>query len=171
MKRQDAYNAIAIVEGAAIQLGNAMNLETQLADERALVKHAGIQRLLDAKTFTSVTAAEKGIEFDQIYLEHRGKERAAVADRIFWEGKLKAATLRAQLAVELCAIDEQAQEPDLETQDSFIQALLDSEGVPDRGDEGEPLTLVQRVQSLLPAKESDFSADVQLDGFGSEARS
>lgn len=115
MTRQDAFNAIAIVEGAAIQLGNAMHLETQLADERALVKHAGIQRLLDAKTFTSVTAAEKGIEFDQTYLEHRAKERAAVADRIFWEGKFKAADHRARLAVELCVIDEQAR--DLESEE------------------------------------------------------
>lgn len=63
--------------------------------------HAGVQRLLDAKKFTSVTAAERGIEFDEEYMAHRQQERDAVAHRILMEGKLAAAKLRARLAVEI----------------------------------------------------------------------
>jgi len=103
--RAQADQAITAVEALSIELAAAMNAETQRADERALVKHAGIQRLLDAKKFTSVTSAERGIEFDEEYMAHRQRERDAVAHRILMEGKLAAAKLRARLAVEAWSQD------------------------------------------------------------------
>ena len=116
MTREDAHICIAHVEGAALRLAEAMTTESALEDERALVKVAGIQRLMDLgpNPLTgkphSVSSAEAIIEQDFRYMEHRVKQRQAVANTILFRAKLKAAELRAQFAVELAAIDALAQE-------------------------------------------------------------
>lgn len=114
MTRDQAYTEIASIEGAAIRLAEATNRETELADLRSLEKDAAIRRLMAAGTYTSVTSAEKYVEADPDFLAHRKREREAVADRIVMQAKYEAAKLRAHLAVELCAIDEQARDIDEE---------------------------------------------------------
>jgi hypothetical protein len=103
--RETALAEIANVEEAAKRLAIATNRETQLEDERTLIKDGGIKRLMEAKTFGSVTAAEKGIEFDTEYMAHRRRQREAVADRIEATGEFEAAKLRARLYVEMAAVD------------------------------------------------------------------
>jgi hypothetical protein len=112
--RESALAEIRAVEQYASDLADATSLETKLADTRTFIKDAGIGRLIASKRFSSVTAAEKGIEFDDDFMAHREAERIAVADRIMAEGRYEAAKLRARLAIELCAIDEQARELDEE---------------------------------------------------------
>lgn len=114
MTRENAYQAIAAVEGAATNLVVATCREMELEDNRALVKDAGIKRLMASGVATSVTGAEKVIELDVEYMAHRAAQREAVADRIFAQGKLEAAKLRARLAVEIWAQDAAAEPEEIE---------------------------------------------------------
>lgn len=95
----DAVEAIAKVTAAADALGQAKNVESQLEDERALVKQAATKRLMEAGTASSATAAEKIVETDGGYALHRQQQRQAVlATQQAW-GAYEAAKLRAELAV------------------------------------------------------------------------
>lgn len=120
MTREEAYIAIAAVEGAALALAGSVERETELEDARPLIKGEAIKRLMESALNPltgkphSVSSAEAVVERDPQYMEHRRTQRAAVCDTIVMRAKLHAAELRARLAVELAAIDEQAKEPEYE---------------------------------------------------------
>jgi hypothetical protein len=163
MTRDRALEEISKVETAAFVLASAMSLETRLADERALKKDDAIARLRQANIATSVTAAEKIVERDEEFMAHRIAEREAVAERIVAEGKLAASKFRAQLAVEMAAIDEQAREADYEIVDPMdthvghlvekVDRMLDDAGVPQKPLESAPhgpfLGIDERVRLLI----------------------
>ena len=86
---------------AAKKLADATILEMQLEDERALVKDAGIVRLIETGRERSVTAAEKYIEKDEQYMAHRAKQYDAVRGRIMARAAYDSAVLGARLTVEL----------------------------------------------------------------------
>jgi hypothetical protein len=166
--RQSAFEMIAAVEGAALFLADATAEELRLSDERSLQKDAAIRRLMAAGTYTSVTKAEAFVEFDAEFLKYRESERQAVAARIIAQGKLEAAKLRARLAVELVAIDEQARDPDVEEMQRSTEAklehdleqiddMLDKAGIIQKGADGLYLGIVERVRLLI-----DQRADAEV---------
>lgn len=166
--REEAFETIALIEGAALHLADCTVTEQRLADERALVKDDAISRLRTSGMATSVSAAKEIVERDIEFYEHRKLERAAVAARILAEGKLSAAKLRARLSVEMAAIDEAAREPDYEIVDDGhrkqaddvfdeIYGLLDKAGIIDRNDDGTFIGIVERVRLLV-----DQQADAEV---------
>ena len=118
MTRENAYNAIALVEGAALRLADATAREMELEDHRPLIKGEAIKRLMEVAPNPltgkahSVSSAEAVVEQDPTFMEHRRTQRSAVADRILMQGRYETAKLRARLAVELAAVDSVAQEID-----------------------------------------------------------
>lgn len=124
MTREDAYIAIAGIEGAAILFARASERELDLEDTRHLVKKAAMNRIIESGAATSATAAEKLVHEDIAYASHLQAQRAAVVEKIVFEGKFRAAQLRARLAVELCAIDEQARDDNSDpTNGEYTKAL------------------------------------------------
>jgi len=111
MTRGQCYTEIAHVEGAALNLTQAVANEMALEDERALVKVEAIRRIMESAPNAltgkphSASSAEAIVEQDAVYYEHRAKQRAAVCDVILMRGKYEAARLRARFAVELAAMD------------------------------------------------------------------
>jgi hypothetical protein len=96
--------AIQRVRSAARQLGDARAAEQALEDERPLVKAAAVRRLIEAGRAASPTAAEKVVEEDGAYAEHRRRQRdAVIATQVAW-GEWEAAKLEGQLTVAL-AVD------------------------------------------------------------------
>jgi hypothetical protein len=161
--RDQTYTEIAAIEGAALNLALATDREMDMADQRALVKDAGIKRLMAAGTFGSVTAAEKGIEFDAEYMAHRKLEREAVANRIVMQAKYDAAKLRARLAVELSGYSELVAAEEESIQQHALDKLdrmLDDAGVKQKRDDGQYLGVVQRLELLLAQRAARQRTDL-----------
>lgn len=87
-----------ILDEAAEALADAINNETSLEDERALIKVAAVKRLMESGAASSVTAAEKIVESDAGYALHRSQQREAVMRKQMAFAGWEAAKLRARLA-------------------------------------------------------------------------
>lgn len=82
------------LEGAALAYAAAANYESQMEDQRALVKVAAILRLMAAENLAA-TNAEKRVEADALYAEHRAKQREAVVATMLARARFKAMEARA----------------------------------------------------------------------------
>lgn len=166
MNRDQAERVITIVDYVASELAAATTLEIALEDQRTIVKDGGIRRLMAAGLYTSVTAAEKNIEFDTEYMAHRQAQRVAIRERIEAQGKLEAAKMRARLAVEAYALsngntddgdldaspsleDYKAEAAKLEGVVDRIYAMLDNASIQDRDKDGVFLSIEARIALLI----------------------
>lgn len=104
----DLDAALAALELAGAQLGDARAREMELEDTRAILKVQVVQRVLAAGGIAgheakSATAAEKLVEFDDEYTALRARQRDAVIAVDARRGVYDAAKLRAQHAVHTLA--------------------------------------------------------------------
>lgn len=93
-----AYNAIEAVEDAAIRLGECRAGEMQLEDERGLLKAAATKRIM-ARDNIAATNAEKIVESDEEYANHRKAQRLAVIATETARGAFYSARFRAELCI------------------------------------------------------------------------
>lgn len=164
MTRENAYIAIASIEGAALLVAQATAREMDLEDARHIVKQRAMNRLISTGVASSATAAEKLVHTDEEYSLHLRAQRDAVVEKIVLEGKLVAAKLRARLAVELVALDPdddgdleggpsledyKSQALKLEHEIDAIDKMLDDHQVPSRADDGRMLGITPRIEMLL----------------------
>ena len=82
---------------AAERLAQAVANEMRLADQRALIKDAAIVRIVESGQERSATAAEKVVEKDEQYMEHRRAQYESVKERIRAQGGYDAAVIGARL--------------------------------------------------------------------------
>ena len=94
-------DALLAIGQAAERLAQAVAKEMRLADERALVKDAAIVRIIESGQERSATAAERVVEKDEQYMEHRRAQYEAVKERIRAQGEYDAAVVGARLTCEL----------------------------------------------------------------------
>jgi hypothetical protein len=107
---EQAERDIARIEDVARTLADAVNLCTQLEDNRALVKAAAVRRIMqttneETQKPHSATSAEKVVEIDPFYAEHRSAQREAEIAKQVAFAQYEAAKLTARLAVECVALD------------------------------------------------------------------
>jgi len=93
-------DCLLAIAAAGERLADATIREMQLEDQRALVKDEAIGRLRVAGE-RSVTAAEKVIEKDPLYMEHRQAQYRAIRERIRARAEYDGAVLAARLTIEL----------------------------------------------------------------------
>lgn len=74
---------------------DALNHETQLEDDRAAIKADAVVRIMKRDSIAA-TPAEKIVETDAAYFEHRAKQRAAVVARFRADAEYKAAEIKAR---------------------------------------------------------------------------
>lgn len=94
-----AERVVAGVQMVAHALAEAIVQEMELADQRPLIKDAAIIRIVESGQERSATAAEKVVERDPEYAEHRRRQYDAVRTRIAAEAAYEVAKLNARLAV------------------------------------------------------------------------
>ena len=100
-REQRARASIAALDAAAARCASAHNRVAELEDERALVKPEAIKRIMAHGLATSNSAAEKIVEQDPFYAEHRSKQRNAETERWASLAAWEAAKLAARLDVSL----------------------------------------------------------------------
>jgi hypothetical protein len=71
-------------------LGNALALEQELEDDRAAIKADAIRRVMKRDDLAA-TPAEKIVETDEQYFQHRAKQRASIIARYRADAEYKAA--------------------------------------------------------------------------------
>lgn len=94
-----ARRSIELLHNAAYECAQAHNHVAELEDERALIKPEAIKRIMEQGLAGSNSAAEKIVEQDPFYAEHRVKQRQAENLRWASLGCWEAAKLTAQLDV------------------------------------------------------------------------
>jgi hypothetical protein len=131
--QREALAAIQDIREAANDLGWQCAQEMELEDRRPLVKRDAIQRIM-VRDGIAATPAEKIVETDEAYMQHRAKQRAAVVETYRARGAYEAAKLEAALAVEMLRVEQQNQRTvsaDLERLErvvSTVQALERTSG-------------------------------------------
>ncbi len=103
-QRQQA--AIEQLERAADRLAVALTNVALLEDNRALVKRDAIKRLVESGACSSPSAAEKVVEADEAYANHRATQRDAEYERHRAIAGFEAAKLSARIATELVIAEE-----------------------------------------------------------------
>lgn len=98
---QKARATIVALENAAARVAHALNTIAELEDARALIKPEAIKRLIEAGAGSSATAAEKIVERDGDYANHRLKQRDAECEKWGALAAYEAAKLSAALDVAL----------------------------------------------------------------------
>lgn len=96
-----ARATIAELENAAMRVAFAMTTIEALEDDRALIKPQAIKRLMESGAASSATAAEKIVEQDFDYNQHRAKQREAEREKWGALAAWEAAKLSAALDVAL----------------------------------------------------------------------
>lgn len=94
-------DALLAIGHAGERLAQAVAKEMRLADERALIKDAAIVRIIESGQERSATAAEKVVEKDEQYMEHRRAQYEAVKERIRAQAEYDSAVVGARLTCEL----------------------------------------------------------------------
>jgi hypothetical protein len=92
--------AISDIEKDGDEKGAAYDLVAELEDQRPLVKADAIRRLMETGKATSATAAEKVVELDADYMDHRAKQRAAEIERHRMNARFESAIANAHYRVE-----------------------------------------------------------------------
>lgn len=87
-------SAVAKLKARADALGLALTLEQSLEDDRAAIKADAIKRVM-VRDGIAATPAEKIVETDAYYFEHRDKQRDSIISRIradaeYWAAKCEA---------------------------------------------------------------------------------
>lgn len=100
---QKARATIVALENAAARVAHALNTIAALEDARALIKPEAIKRLIEAGAASSATAAEKIVERDGDYANHRLKQRDAECEKWGALAAYEAAKLSAALDVALAS--------------------------------------------------------------------
>jgi hypothetical protein len=99
----EAHVAINLVEDAADAFGRAARHEMALEDARQALRPLVVDRIAAAYN-KSPTAAEKLLEADVEYMDHRRKQYDAVIEKERHRGEYDAAKLRARLCVALIEV-------------------------------------------------------------------
>ncbi len=101
LAEQKARESIDRIASAAANVAGALNRIAHLEDERALIKPRAVKRLMENGAATSATAAEKIVEQDAEYADHRRKQRDAEIAKWAALASYEAAKLTAHLDVAL----------------------------------------------------------------------
>jgi hypothetical protein len=106
-------SAIAKLKEKGEALGRARAYEQQLEDERGLIKELAIIRIM-GKNKCAATPAEKIVESDPDYMEHRIAQRTSVVTRFraeaeFWAAKVEA-TQASLITPDVFALSEEINE-------------------------------------------------------------
>lgn len=98
--REGAEQAIVAIEQAAERLAVACKMEMILEDERPIVKALAVKRIM-ARDNLAATPAEKIVESDMEYLDHRKRQYDAVVEKQRAYGAYEAAKRRADVAIDM----------------------------------------------------------------------
>ena len=96
-------NAETMLHDAAEELGDRKAREMELEDERALIKHEAIKRIVGTLNDLtgkphSASSAEAVVESDEAYAAHRGLQREAVRYTQLAYAKWEVAKMYARMA-------------------------------------------------------------------------
>ncbi len=97
---ENARASIAAVDAAASWVAETLNNVSKLEDQRALIKPLAVARIMKSHGMAA-TPAEKVVEMDSEYAEHRAKQRDAEVQKWAADAAYKAAELTARLDVAL----------------------------------------------------------------------
>lgn len=97
----ETHATISRIREAGDALAQATRAEMELENRRPLVKAAAIRRLMESGAASSATAAEKIVEQDAEYADHRRQQVEAAVARQQWFAAYEVAKLDARLAVAL----------------------------------------------------------------------